>query len=102
MVRGRAGGTGARFNLGEMTVTRCSVQLDDGTLGHAWIGGRDERHAEVAAVLEALLQNPARTTALHASLVEPLARAQDYWPPRGFAGSSPSSPSRHATEEQPQ
>jgi alpha-D-ribose 1-methylphosphonate 5-triphosphate synthase subunit PhnG len=77
MVRGRAGGTGTRFNLGEMTVTRCTVQLEDGTLGHAWVGGRDERHAELAAALDALLQDPARTAALHAGVVEPLVRAQD-------------------------
>jgi alpha-D-ribose 1-methylphosphonate 5-triphosphate synthase subunit PhnG len=76
MVRGRAGGTGARFNLGEMTVTRCTVQLEDGTLGHAWIGGRERRHAELAAVLDALLQDPAQTTALTEQVVEPLARAQ--------------------------
>jgi alpha-D-ribose 1-methylphosphonate 5-triphosphate synthase subunit PhnG len=74
MVRGRAGGTGARFNLGEMTVTRCTVQLEDGTLGHAWIGGRDRRHAERAAVLDALLQDPARTVALTEHVIEPLAR----------------------------
>ncbi len=41
MVRGRAGGTGAPFNLGEMTVTRCSVTLDDGRVGHAYVPGRD-------------------------------------------------------------
>jgi alpha-D-ribose 1-methylphosphonate 5-triphosphate synthase subunit PhnG len=76
MVRGRAGGTGSRFNLGEMTVTRCTVQLEDGTLGHAWVGGRDARHAELAAALDALLQDPARTAALTAAVVEPLARAQ--------------------------
>jgi alpha-D-ribose 1-methylphosphonate 5-triphosphate synthase subunit PhnG len=76
MVRGRAGGTGARFNLGEMTVTRCTVQLDDGTLGHAWVGGRDPRHAELVAVLDALLQDVTRTAALTEVVVEPLARAQ--------------------------
>jgi alpha-D-ribose 1-methylphosphonate 5-triphosphate synthase subunit PhnG len=76
MVRGRAGGTGARFNLGEMTVTRCTVQLEDGTLGHAWVGGRDARHAELAAALDALLQDPARTASLTTAVVEPLARVQ--------------------------
>ena len=60
MVRARAGGTGARFNLGEMTVTRCSVGLPDGTVGHAWVGGRSPRHAELAAVFDALLQDPER------------------------------------------
>jgi alpha-D-ribose 1-methylphosphonate 5-triphosphate synthase subunit PhnG len=76
MVRGRAGGTGARFNLGEMTVTRCTVQLEDGTLGHAWVGGRDARHAELAAVLDALLQDTGRSASLTEAVVEPLARAQ--------------------------
>jgi alpha-D-ribose 1-methylphosphonate 5-triphosphate synthase subunit PhnG len=77
MVRGRAGGTGARFNLGEMTVTRCTVQLEDGTLGHAWVGGRDRRHAELAAVFDALLQDPARTAALMERVIEPLALARE-------------------------
>ena len=61
MVRGRAGGTGAPFCLGEMTVTRCSVALDDGRIGHAYVGGRSAPHAEHAAVLDALLQDPALT-----------------------------------------
>lgn len=76
MVSGRAGGTGTRFNLGEMTATRCTVQLDNGPPGHAWIGGRDRRQAELAAVFDALLQDPGRTAALAHSVVEPLARAQ--------------------------
>jgi len=66
MVRGRAGGTGARFNLGEMTVTRCTVQIDDGTVGHAYVSGRARRHAELAAVLDAVLQAPARRAAVEA------------------------------------
>ncbi|MFZ0097506.1 MAG: phosphonate C-P lyase system protein PhnG [Gemmobacter sp.] len=56
MVRGRIGGTGSPFNLGEMTVTRCSIRLDDGTVGHAWVQGRDKGHATRAAVADALLQ----------------------------------------------
>src|SRR5580698_412180 len=59
MVRGRAGGSGSPFNLGEMTVTRCTVRLGSGTAGHAYIAGRDERRAEMAAVADALLQVPA-------------------------------------------
>lgn len=64
MVRGRTGGDGAPFNLGEMTVTRCSVRLDGGTVGHAWVAGRRADHAERAAVLDALLQDPARHAAV--------------------------------------
>ncbi|EKZ99118.1 carbon-phosphorus lyase complex subunit, partial [Cupriavidus sp. HMR-1] len=64
MVRARAGGTGAQFNLGEMSVTRCAVVLDEtegqaATAGVAYIQGRGTRHAEQAAVLDALLQRPA-------------------------------------------
>jgi alpha-D-ribose 1-methylphosphonate 5-triphosphate synthase subunit PhnG len=76
MVRGRAGGSGAPFNLGEMTVTRCAVRLDSGIAGHAYIAGRDERKAELAAVADALLQDPARTRVLRESLIGPLAEAQ--------------------------
>jgi alpha-D-ribose 1-methylphosphonate 5-triphosphate synthase subunit PhnG len=76
MVRGRAGGTGARFNMGEATVTRCAVELEDGAVGVAYVRGRDARHAELAAVLDALLQDPARRVGLEAAVVEPLAAAQ--------------------------
>jgi alpha-D-ribose 1-methylphosphonate 5-triphosphate synthase subunit PhnG len=76
MVRGRAGGTGAPFNLGEVTVTRCSVELDGGRVGHAYVAGRDRRHAETAAVFDALLQDEARRADLEARVVEPLVRAR--------------------------
>lgn len=59
MVRGRTGGTGAPFNLGEMTVTRCSVRIADGAVGHAWVQGRDKDHARRAAVADALMQTDA-------------------------------------------
>lgn len=59
MVRGRAGGTGAQFNLGEMAVTRCALRLPDGTVGHAYVAGRDAAHAERAALVDALLQQAA-------------------------------------------
>ncbi len=76
MVRGRQGGDGGPFNLGEMTVTRCSVRLADGTLGHAYVAGRDQRQAELAALLDACLQQPALHEALMAAVVQPLAAAQ--------------------------
>jgi alpha-D-ribose 1-methylphosphonate 5-triphosphate synthase subunit PhnG len=59
MVRGRIGAVGAAFNLGEMTVTRCAVRLDDGAIGHAWVQGRDKAHARRAAVIDALMQTGA-------------------------------------------
>lgn len=75
MVRARAGGTGARFNLGEMTATRCTVELDGGAIGHAWVGGRRARHAEVAAVFDAMLQDPDRRPGLERAVIVPLAEA---------------------------
>ena len=76
MVRGRAGGGGAAFNLGEMTVTRCTVRTDTGLVGHAYVAGRDERQAELAALVDALLQDPGRQADLIATIVEPLEAAQ--------------------------
>jgi alpha-D-ribose 1-methylphosphonate 5-triphosphate synthase subunit PhnG len=77
MARGRTGGTGIRFNLGEMTVTRCAVQLEGGQIGVAYVPGRDRRHAELAALLDALLQDPARRETLERAIVAPLAAAQE-------------------------
>ena len=71
MVRGRTGGTGAAFNLGEMTVTRCALRLESGEVGHAYVQGRDKRHAERAAVIDALMQTR-RRDALRAAVLEPL------------------------------
>ncbi|WP_267898239.1 phosphonate C-P lyase system protein PhnG [Teichococcus wenyumeiae] len=73
MLRGRAGGDGSAFNLSEMTVTRCAVTLEDGTVGHAYVAGRDRQQAELAAVLDAALQNAALRPALMGAVVEPLA-----------------------------
>lgn len=75
MVRGRAGGDGAAFNLGEMTVTRCAVRLGD-AVGHAYVAGRDKRQAALAALLDAALQDPARHDALMDDVVVPLAARQ--------------------------
>lgn len=66
MVQARAGGTGQRFNFGEMTMTKCIVELDDGTHGHAYIAGSDPAHAEIAAVLDGVLQIAAADTPVDA------------------------------------
>ena len=76
MVRGRTGGSGNPFNLGEATVARCTVRTGAGTVGHAYCLGRDLRQAELAAVLDALLQDPASGPAMEAQVIAPLATAQ--------------------------
>lgn len=73
MARGRAGGTGQRFNLGEVSVTRCAVQLDHGAVGFGYVMGRNRRHAELAAALDAMLQTPSRRDALERAIIAPLA-----------------------------
>lgn len=70
MVRGRMGGTGGRFNLGETTVTRCAVRLSCGTIGHGYVQGRDKRKAERVAALDAVLQ-----VGRAEGVIEPLAHA---------------------------
>lgn len=80
MVRGRAGGTGQAFNLGEMTVTRCVVQLtlshqDTPIAGFGYVAGRSHRHAELAALCDALLQHPDWFSSTWTEVIEPLQQA---------------------------
>lgn len=69
MLRGRAGGGGAPFNLGEASVTRASIVLVGGETGHAYALGRDRQASKLAALLDGLWQTLAReaveTHALH-------------------------------------
>ncbi|WP_287878395.1 phosphonate C-P lyase system protein PhnG [Acidovorax sp.] len=78
MVQGRAGGTGERFNLGEITVTRCALRVEAGageaTVGVAYVLGRSQRQVHLAALADALLQDPAQQSALDAALLEPVRR----------------------------
>lgn len=56
MVRGRAGATGAPFNLGEMSVTRMSVRLRAGSVGHGYVQGRSKEAARMMALLDAMAE----------------------------------------------
>lgn len=75
MVRARAGASGEKFNLGEMTITRCALRLSAGQSGVAYVQGRSKRKAEIAALADALLQSPAEHARVLQELVEPI-RAQ--------------------------
>ena len=68
MARGRVGNVGDVFNVGEVLVTRCVVQLEEKTLGHAWIMGESPRHAELAALCDALWQRESCATLLDKKL----------------------------------
>ena len=76
MVRGRAGGTGAAFNLGEMSVTRCSLKLACCTIGHAYVAGRDRDKARLAALCDALMQGE-EASRMRDTVLDPLSRAID-------------------------
>ena len=58
MLRGRIGGGGSPFNLGEATVTRATVRLGSGEIGHGHTLGLSHRKAELAAIFDALAQRP--------------------------------------------
>ena len=76
MVQARMGGTGRPFNLGEMTITRCTVRTGQGRAGHAYVPGRRLRHAELAAVFDALLQDGSCRGTLLETLIRPLQEAR--------------------------
>jgi alpha-D-ribose 1-methylphosphonate 5-triphosphate synthase subunit PhnG len=86
MVRGRTEGAGQPFNLGEMTLTRCVIQLslanadraeDELISGFGYVAGRSQRHAELAAVCDALLQHSDWQSKVQAQVIEPLQMAAD-------------------------
>ncbi|MEO0380497.1 MAG: phosphonate C-P lyase system protein PhnG, partial [Pseudomonadota bacterium] len=62
---------GAPFNLGEMTVTRASIRLASGEVGHGYIQGRSKDHAHTAALVDALMQT-AQADALEDAILVPL------------------------------
>lgn len=72
MLRGRMGGDGQPFNLGEATVTRAVIRLTDGTLGYSYLLGRSARRARMAAIIDALGQDRNRRRTLEAALVGPV------------------------------
>jgi alpha-D-ribose 1-methylphosphonate 5-triphosphate synthase subunit PhnG len=72
MVRGRVGGDGAPFNLGEATVTRAAVQMESGEVGFSYLLGRDHAKARLAAVCDALWQSEHRRDAIERHVLAPV------------------------------
>lgn len=68
MLRGRMGGEGAPFNLGEASAVRAVVRLGETGTGFAYHLGRDGAKARAAAVVDALWQAPSRRGAVEAAL----------------------------------
>jgi alpha-D-ribose 1-methylphosphonate 5-triphosphate synthase subunit PhnG len=72
MVRGRIGGDGAAFNLGEATVTRAAVRLATGEVGFSYLLGRDHAKARLAAVCDALWQSARSREAIERNVLAPI------------------------------
>jgi alpha-D-ribose 1-methylphosphonate 5-triphosphate synthase subunit PhnG len=73
MVQAKADGSNARFNLGEITVSKCILKVNGQYLGAGWTMGSDLRHAELAALFDGLLQDPEYHQAINETLI-PLLR----------------------------
>lgn len=81
MVRARADGGGARFNLGEATVVRATVRLHgeplaDDSVGTSYVLGTDLEHARLAAIFDGLLADAAQRERVLAEVITPLEQAQ--------------------------
>jgi len=72
MVRGRIGGDGAPFNLGEATVSRAAVRLSTGELGFGYTLGRDRQKARMIALCDALVQSDEFADAVESQVIAPL------------------------------
>jgi alpha-D-ribose 1-methylphosphonate 5-triphosphate synthase subunit PhnG len=75
MVRGRVGGDGTPFNLGEATVSRAAVRLSTGEVGFGYALGRDRRKAQMIALCDALVQSNEFAEAVEAKVLAPLRAA---------------------------
>ena len=72
MLRGRAGGDGAPFNLGEATVSRAAVKLASGEVGFGYTLGRDGEKARLIALCDALVQSRDFGGAVERDVIAPL------------------------------
>ena len=75
-VKGRIGGGGDPFNVGEATVTRATVRLGTGEVGHSYALGRDGGKARMAATIDALMQRPGEADRIEATVLVPLRAAE--------------------------
>jgi alpha-D-ribose 1-methylphosphonate 5-triphosphate synthase subunit PhnG len=75
-LQARMGGTGRRFILGDTTVTRAVVRLDDGVCGYSYVITRNKEHAELCALMDALLQQSSSAELIQQKIIAPLAAAR--------------------------
>jgi alpha-D-ribose 1-methylphosphonate 5-triphosphate synthase subunit PhnG len=75
MVRGRIGGDGAPFNLGEATVSRAAVRLATGEIGFGYTLGRDLEKARMIALCDAMVQSRELADLVETNVLAPLRSA---------------------------
>jgi len=72
MAQAKADGSNGRFNLGEITVSRCVLEVKKIYMGTSWVMGSDLRHAELAALFDGMLQDPVTRDKLTNTLIKEL------------------------------
>jgi len=72
MVRGRIGGDGTPFNVGEVTVSRAAVRLASGETGVGYVLGRDREKARMVALCDALVQSERHAGEVERHVLAPL------------------------------
>src|SRR5258706_5804522 len=72
MLRGRIGGDGAPFNIGEATVTRCAVKSSTGEMGSSYVLGRHPEKARLAAIIDAIWQRPEMRRDVEELVIKPI------------------------------
>jgi alpha-D-ribose 1-methylphosphonate 5-triphosphate synthase subunit PhnG len=77
MLQGRIGGDGCAFNLGEATVTRATVRIPSGEVGFSCVLGRDHQKARLAALCDALWQNPVSRGSVERNVLAPIRARQE-------------------------
>jgi len=75
MLRGRIGGDGAPFNLGEATVSRAAIRLASGEVGFGYTLGRNRQKARMIALCDALVQSDEFAGEVEAKVIAPLRSA---------------------------
>ena len=75
MMRGRIGGDGAPFNLGEATVSRAAVRLATGEVGFGYTLGRDGAKARMIALCDAMVQSDQFAETIETQVLAPLRAA---------------------------
>lgn len=75
MVRAPASGSGQLFNMGEMTVTRCVIQLPSGVIGYGYTSGRDKEKSQLIAIIDACFQDEKFKMSIEENVLHSLATA---------------------------